>query len=257
MSRIKLFAGLILWSAVGIGLLVLWKSRTQPDGNEVEETTVRVGFPTRTLPDFSLTESNKTPFGLQDLKGKRWVASFVFSRCTETCPQILRAVKEVHERVIKEDDETMFVTFSVDHEYDTPEVMWQHSEIFMPLRDQWKFLSGSQQQIEDVVIGGFNLVVQQDLNRRPGMEFAHSNRVVLVNEDGIPVGLFMGTDSKDMKVLEKILLGKKPFPKPGRIMSDDEAADFIHTIQMGVKRKEVPTDKSIDTANDNTEDTQP
>ena len=65
-------------------------------------------------------------------------------------------------------------------------------------------------------MNGFGLIVKENLeaNKRAGFEVAHSNRVVLVNEDGIPVGTFLGTKPEDMVKLRRILSGKDDFPEP-------------------------------------------
>ncbi|MEZ6040899.1 MAG: DUF420 domain-containing protein [Planctomycetaceae bacterium] len=71
----------------------------------------------------------------------------------------------------------------------------------------------------DVVVGGFGQVVIPSVgeNLKPGFEVAHSNRVVLVNEDCIPVATFLATREEDMVQLRRILEGKKPFPEPSSI----------------------------------------
>src|SRR3989304_4900615 len=38
------------------------------------------------LPDFSLTERSGNRLSRADLKGKVWVANFIYTSCTDTCP---------------------------------------------------------------------------------------------------------------------------------------------------------------------------
>lgn len=190
------------------------------------DSKVRLSFPTEVLPKFSFDECQGETLSLDDLKGRPWVASFVFCRCTHTCPLITRSVKEVHDRVIKEDDETIFVTFTVDPKYDTPEVLKDYSDIYSPDRSRWKFVTGSQQQIYELIVNGFGEYVKENLGkaRRPGFEVAHTERVVLVNPDGIPVGTFLGTNAAAMTKLRRILTGRDEFPEPGQDKQEYEAA---------------------------------
>ena len=138
---------------------------------------------------------------------------------------------ELHNRVTKKNDDVLFVTMSVDPKYDTPDVMKTYSEIYDPQRDRWKFVTGDQQQTYELIVKNFGLLVSEILGkrRRPGFEVAHSDRAVLVNSDGIPVGSFVMTSSRDMAQLERILVGKDDFPEPGPLMTKDEAdLSLIH-----------------------------
>ena len=50
--------------------------------------TVRAADISIPVPDFTLTERSGKKVSRDDLKGKVWVASFVFTRCTGPCPQV-------------------------------------------------------------------------------------------------------------------------------------------------------------------------
>ena len=116
----------------------------------------------------------------------------------------------------------VFVTFTVDPDYDTVDVFRQYSEIFTKGdHSRWKFVTGPKLDIYRLVVNGFGLYVKENVGetRLPGVEVAHSNRVVLVNEDGVPVGTFLGTQEPDMIRLRRILTGRQEFPKPGPALS--------------------------------------
>ena len=40
----------------------------------------------RTVPDFSLIERSGKKVSLADLRGKIWIADFIYTHCTDTCP---------------------------------------------------------------------------------------------------------------------------------------------------------------------------
>jgi protein SCO1 len=237
-SKLMLVSGGFLWTAAIASLVAVSQNSSSSEVSEgpstapsvngtesapikpgVQQSSAKIGFPARTLPDFNLQECMGKKLGLKDLKGKRWVASFVFTRCTSTCPMITKAVMGLHndKRVVEKADDVTFVSFTVDPKFDDIEILKTYSEIWTPDRERWKFLTGSQQQIYELIVKGFGLYVKENLGdaRRPGFEVAHSNRVVLVNEDGIPVGTFLGTREEDMVKLRRILTGRDEFPQPG------------------------------------------
>lgn len=226
LSRPSLIAGALLWTLVGVALLAIWKQRSsEANGDEAEtpateksESSVKLNFPARRLPDFEFQEVMGGTVELDDLKGQPWVASFVFSRCTTSCPVISASMMRLHERVKDTAPDVKLVSITVDPEFDTVDVFRQYSEIWTKGdHDHWKFLTGDKDEIYDLVVNGFGLYVKENVGetRLPGLEVAHTNRVVLVNEDGIPVGTFLGTRDADMVKLRRILNGRDPFPKPG------------------------------------------
>lgn len=259
-----LLIGLVLWTVVGISLYLVWRSQTDDSGNDTASspvtatpdsnaddssvtetpvttgsaaTSVKLSFPTKPLEDFEFQECMGDTLSLEDLKGKPWVASFIFTRCRSTCPQITTAMMELQKRVSTQNPEVNYVSFSVDPEHDTPEMLKEYSETWQPNRQHWKFVTGRQQELYDLFIGGFAVFVKENVgaDRVPGFEVAHSNRVVLVNEDAIPVGTFLGTVPEDMHRLQQILTGKKEFPEPGPRLTLSNSAGTPIPIQLNAE----------------------
>ena len=260
MSRGSLVLGGVLWSAVAAGLLFAWQGK-QPDPPAEERTeqtgsSVKLGFPARELPDFELDEVMGGKLGLEDLKGKRWVASFVFSRCTTSCPMISAAMMKLHDRVEETAPDILFVSFTVDPKHDTVDVFRQYSEIFTRGRhERWKFLTGSQQEIYELIVKGFGLVVRENPpeTRLPGLEVAHTNRVVLVNEEGTPVGTFLGTNEADMVKLRRYLTGRDEFPKPGPGLTFSSPDGTPLPVQFSVKPIESDDDSDVQNRSEESE----
>jgi len=191
-------------------------SSDEDDDNQSTAGTITLRLSAPEIPDFALLDSEGGEFGLSDLNGRPWVASFIFTRCALTCPQITLAMKKLHDRVKDQNPDVMFVSFTVDSDYDTIEIMHRYSETFQPDRERWRFLTGDMQEMHDLIINGIGLYVKENIGelRRPGMEVAHSNQVVLVNEQAKPVGKYLGTNDAEMAELAQVLTGRKPFPKP-------------------------------------------
>lgn len=238
MSLVAMIGGSLLWLLVlaALWLVVIRRSAPLPSqqaaqdtSNTTEETappvtastkTIKLSFPTRPLPDFTFPEAQGGSLSLADLKGKRWLANFVFTRCVGPCPLMTRDVAELHRRVAKSAPDFVFVTFSVDSSFDTPEVLKKYAETFSADPQRWKFLTGDELAIHDYIRRGFAQFVQPNLgeSRKPGYEVAHSNRAVLVNEDGIPVGTWLMTVPEDVVKLRRVIEGREEFPTPGPIL---------------------------------------
>ena len=224
-------------------------SASENDPSEAPQRSVKLSFPARELPAFEFPECMGESLSLDDMAGKRWVASFVFTRCVTTCPAITLEMKKLHDRVAESAPDVKFVTFTVDPNYDTEEILKTYSEAFSPDRERWKFVTGDQEKLYSLIVGGFGLYVSENLGeaRLPGYEVAHSNRVVLVNEDGFPVGTFLATRPADMSKLRRILAGQDDFPEPGPALQFSTSDGSIMPIQLEV----TPAESSEGATNEN------
>jgi uncharacterized membrane protein YozB (DUF420 family)/cytochrome oxidase Cu insertion factor (SCO1/SenC/PrrC family) len=199
-----------------------------PDDAVVASTkTVKISFPTRQLPAFEFPECQGGVVSLDSLKGRRWLASFVFTRCVTTCPVITREISLLHKRVAQSNPDFVFVTFSVDSSYDTAEVLRKYGETFQADPVRWKFLTGDEQSIHDLIRRGFVQYVQPNLGaeRKPGFEVAHTNRAVLVNEAGLPVATYLMTVPEDVVKLRRVIEGREEFPKPGPLLTTESTGE--------------------------------
>lgn len=261
LSRTSLIFGGILWTAVFCSIAFVWQNRSskvdaatqEPADKDASQpkTSVNISFPARELPDFEFDECMGGKVSLDDLKGKPWVASFVFTRCASTCPIITAAVMKLHNQVIDKNPDVVMLTITVDPKFDTTEILKTYSETFQPNRDRWKFVTGGQQEIYELVVNGFGMYVKENVGkmRLPGFEVAHTNRVVLVNAEGTPVGTFLGTKDEDMVKLRRILTGKDEFPKPGPPLKISATDGTPMAIKFDVK----PVEDSEAVSNDDSE----
>ena len=234
MSTFSFVLGCVLWLLVlaATWKLVLQKSddKSNPANNaqssessgeaepkDAVTPSVVISFPRRELPDFEFPECMGGTISGKSLLGKRWLASFVFTRCVETCPMITRNVSDLHRRVAESNPDFQFVTFSVDSSYDTAEVLKAYAETFRADHARWKFLTGDENTIHELIRTGFTQYVKPNLGeaRKPGFEVAHSNRAVLVNEEGVPVATYLMTDPDHVVKLRRVIEGKDEFPVPG------------------------------------------
>jgi protein SCO1/2/putative membrane protein len=143
--------------------------------------------------DFSLTERSGRKVTAEDLRGKVWIASFQFTRCAGTCPQIASTMQRLQKELADRPD-LLLVTFTVDPEHDDPAELRAYAERFEADPDRWLFLTGKEADLYPLIRKGFRLHVAQNTGaeRRPGNEVAHENRLALVDREGRVRGYYPG-----------------------------------------------------------------
>src|SRR5205085_4395139 len=106
--------------------------------------------------EFALTERGGEVVRDADLRGKVWVASFVFTRCTGPCPQVTATVARLQSELADEPD-LRLVTFTVDPECDGPDKLKSYAEHFRADPRRWLFLTGKEEDIHRLLRERFTL----------------------------------------------------------------------------------------------------
>ena len=149
------------------------------------------------LPDFSLTDQTGKTVTLQELKGKVWVADFIFTNCGGTCPMMTDKMRKLQEGLPAE---VRMVSFTVDPARDTPKALAAYAAEHGATRDRWLFLTGDKQALYDLCMKGFKLPLD-DAGGTPAEPIAHSTRFVLVDKEGEIRGYYNGTEEEELKRL--------------------------------------------------------
>ena len=98
--------------------------------------------------DFTLIDQDGNNFSLSSLEGDLVVVSFIFTRCTDTCPLITSKLRQVGADLgDKMGKDVYFVSVTMDPEYDTQERMAEYTEIHMV---DWPHVSGSREDLEQI-----------------------------------------------------------------------------------------------------------
>jgi cytochrome oxidase Cu insertion factor (SCO1/SenC/PrrC family) len=142
--------------------------------------------------EFALTERHGDTVRDSDLRGKVWIASFVFTRCTGPCPQVSATLARLQSELTDED--VRFVTFTVDPKHDGPKELAEYAEHFQADPKRWLFLTGKQEDIYRLLREGFHVPVEENEGdaRKPGNEVMHSPKLVVVDRRGHIRGYFDG-----------------------------------------------------------------
>jgi protein SCO1/2/putative membrane protein len=147
------------------------------------------------VPDFNLTERSGRPLARRDLMGRVWIGEFIFTRCAGSCPVMISRMMTLYKKA----PEAVYVSFTVDPDYDTPAVLAAYAKN-NSLPPEWLFVTGKYEQIQDLARNGFKL--SMDINGPASEPIIHSPRLVLVDRYGRIRGAFDTSDFEGMTRLE-------------------------------------------------------
>ena len=157
--------GITLWSVLGAGVVpILGMGSSSGQGEGALEALGLYGD----VPDFALTERSGRPVTRADLLGKVWLATFIYTQCTETCPLQSARVARLQAEFAAEPD-LLLVSITVDPERDTPVALAVYAERYGADPARWWFLTGAKRAIYRLATEGFRLgVVDPDDPPRTG-----------------------------------------------------------------------------------------
>jgi protein SCO1/2 len=165
------------------------------------------------VPPFSLTGTSGAGVTLDSLKGRIWIADFIFTRCTGVCP-LLSGRMLALQKALRGREEVRLVSFSVDPDYDTPEVLASYARDHGADLSRWLFLTGPRAGLHALIGQGFHLAVAQapEGTAAPGELITHSDRLVLVDRLGRIRGYYHGSEEDTVARLlgDVDLLSKGP-----------------------------------------------
>ena len=147
--------GVATWSVLAGGTIPpfgFWTGRGQSEG--VLETLGLYGA----VPDFALTERGGRTITRADLLGLVWLANFIYTQCTETCPLQSALVTRLQAEFAGARD-LRFVSITVDPARDTAAVLARYSERYGADPVRWWFLTGDKRAIYRLAKEGFRLGV--------------------------------------------------------------------------------------------------
>ena len=164
------------------------------------------------VPAFTLTDQTGRPFGTEQLRGKVWVADFIFTACPEACPLMTQRMGDVMRRARHLGPDFHLVSMTVDPDRDTPERLAEYGARFGANPQKWSFLTGPMDVIQTAVVDGFKIGL--DRHRAPGAadaggapsfwEIVHGEHLVLVDRQLRIRGYFPATPEGIDQLMEAI-----------------------------------------------------
>jgi len=150
-----------------------------------------------TIPEWSFINQNGDVFNSDSLKDKIYVADFFFTTCPSICPVMTTQMSQLYWKLDKKYyKEVQFVSYSVNPEFDTPEVLKKYADDNAYGQERWNFLTGDKKEIYELGVNGYFLSTQEDALAPGG--FLHSEKFVLVDKEGRIRDWYDGTDYDDV-----------------------------------------------------------
>jgi len=147
------------------------------------------------LPGFALTDQHGQPVRLDDLLGTPWVADFIFTRCPGPCPLMSQKMGQLG---VSLPPGVRRVSFTVDPDHDTPEVLRDYAEKWGP-SPSWLFLTGSREALWELSVKGFKMgVAESSGSPEEQGPIVHSTRFVLVDGEGTIRGYYDGFERPEL-----------------------------------------------------------
>jgi protein SCO1 len=141
--------------------------------------------------NFTNTNQNSEKVSLADLKGKVWLANFIFTNCTTVCPPMTRNMSEVQDKLNEEGIEDYeIVSFSVDPIRDTQEALKEYISHYEADETNWHLLTGyTEEEIGTFAEKSFQAIAIPDPNSD---QFVHGTSFYLVDQEGKVVKSYQG-----------------------------------------------------------------
>ncbi len=163
-------------------------------------------------PDFSLVERSGRPVSTGDLRGRVWIADFIYTKCQDSCPLQSRTMAALQAEFLDYRD-LRLVSITVDPLTDSTALLSQYADRYGADTERWLFLTGEVRDIRRIVQDGFRLSAAPVDGQTLDPVLFHSARFVLVDRDGEIRGYY---DSTDPQALDRLrenarrLLADKP-----------------------------------------------
>ncbi len=192
-------------AVVGLGIVLgtaLWlKLEARPQfgfgGGDSDDRLKLYG----SVPEFALTERSGKEITLANLHGKIWIADFIYTTCTDTCPLQTAAMAKLQEEFAAK-AEVQLVSFTVDPERDTPKVLSQYADRHQADPKRWYFITGQRDRIMRLIQEGFHLsVATLPTDGDASGMIPHSPRFVVVDKESRIRGYY---DSRELDAISRL-----------------------------------------------------
>jgi len=173
-----------------------------------------------TLPEAQLIDQDGRTFALTQTRDKVVVLSLIYTHCPDTCPLTTVKMKQIQDRIQTAglSHQVQLLTFTVDPERDSPEVLKRFAGAFGFDPSNWVFLTGTAGQIH-ILIKALSLYVKRVyyVNEAPVPEarlpdqpagtpylVSHTDRLFVIDRQGNVRALLPGSRTNVDNAMELI-----------------------------------------------------
>lgn len=159
--------------------------------------------------DFSFTNQDHQTVSLDDLQDEWWIANFIFTNCRTVCLPMTSNFSALQDELEDKNLNVQLVSFSVDPDFDQPEVLKEYGIKYDANFDTWHFLTGyDMQTIKELSIKSFRAFLKEP--EKGDDQVTHDTRFFLVSPEGKIIKGYDGVSSEsiheiinDIEILNK------------------------------------------------------
>lgn len=168
---------------------------------------IKINDVPKKVPAFSFTNQNGETITNKDYEGKVYIVEFFFSTCPTICPRMNRNLIQI-QNTFKGFEDFGVASFTINPDYDTPEVLKSYAEQYGVTNPYWHLMTGNKEEITKLSNEGFNLYTAEVSDVAGGFE--HSGNFALIDKNGFirsrkddfgnPIIYYRGITSEEEKV---------------------------------------------------------
>jgi protein SCO1 len=161
------------------------RNESRSDYNNKSKTSdlafIEINNEAKKVPAFSFVNQNGKMISNKDYEGKVYVVEFFFSTCPTICPRMNRNLIQI-QNTFKEFENFGVASFTINPDYDTPEVLKAYAEQYGVTNPNWNLMTGDKDEIYKLSNEGFNLYTAEEDKAAGGFE--HSGNFALIDKNG-------------------------------------------------------------------------
>lgn len=135
----------------------------------------------RKVPPFSFVNQDRDTISNADYRGKVYLVEFFFTRCSDICIPMNHNLQVIAKQ-FEDNPNFGIASFSIDPEYDQPEVLKKYAQDYGVTNSNWHFMTGDRETIYKLSNEGFYLNVSYEAGLENG--FYHSGLFALIDQNG-------------------------------------------------------------------------
>lgn len=156
------------------------------------------------FPDVILEDSKERVYPFSKFEGKYAMLTFIYTSCTDVCPQLEMNLAEVYEQIPSEylGEDIVFLSISFDPERDDPETLEKYQHFFNSDGETWRMARINDKDELQALLDEFGVIVLPDGEGG----YTHNSAFYFVDRDGelLEVMDFQQTEKAAKKVLETL-----------------------------------------------------
>lgn len=159
------------------------RSDQQKEQNSIKSDLVFISNngENRKVPNFSFVNQHGKTITNKDYEGKVYVIEFFFTSCPTICPRMNRNLIQIQNE-FKDFEDFGVASFSINSDYDTPEVLKVYAEKYGITNPNWHLMTGDKEVIYKLSNEGFYIYAAANPDVEGGFE--HSGNFALIDKNG-------------------------------------------------------------------------